>query len=392
MGMVNPSTRYSSLSGNTAYTTPSSRLPVSPEPGPRRQATGNQHETKNQNHCCGTAPYVGQRPGSDYGMPSTYRAERCWEDAVRTAGLGPTEMGRERDQGRDPGGWVGGLWSGSAFDHIISHPPRRYMQARVHHLTIDQANLTIDQANITSPLSSIPKADPSPSQPTHPGPSAQHLNAMFRTQGSTEQQHRTAHPPEALTDCMERPASSAAQTACSRRCGRDCDRRRAAAALRRASFTLACQQRNLSDPSRAVSRTTARNPNSQSPQPRAPTNKPLPSPRETETIPSLPTSRVCLPEHTHDRKAAFGACLCCLTASLGLGRRVPFPDPAGWLAKDGCGPPRVVLDHSQTPTHATAARTNKRGLVNPGGVSYHHMRSPAARQAADADRPVRLML
>ncbi|KFY44901.1 hypothetical protein V494_01249 [Pseudogymnoascus sp. VKM F-4513 (FW-928)] len=109
------------------------------------------------------------------------------------------------------------------------------MQARVHHLTIDQAN-------IASPLSSIPKADPSPSQPTHPGPSAQHLNAMFRTQGSTEQQHRTAHPPEALTDCMERAASSAAQTACSRRCGRDCDRRRAAAALRRASFTLACQQ------------------------------------------------------------------------------------------------------------------------------------------------------
>lgn len=44
-----------------------------------------------------------------------YTAGLGGKDAVRTTGLGPTEMVKGRDPGMDPGGWVAVLWPGSVF-------------------------------------------------------------------------------------------------------------------------------------------------------------------------------------------------------------------------------------------------------------------------------------
>lgn len=95
-----------------------------------------------------------------------------------------------------------------------------------------------------SPGSQFLKHTLSPYQPTYPGPSFATLNATSLLQSSTENRH-AAHPPDALTDHMGSVLGqrfSVVQTARSRRCGRDCERRRAAAPLHQLVSRLPTKQ------------------------------------------------------------------------------------------------------------------------------------------------------
>lgn len=223
------------------------------------------------------------------------------------------------------------------------------MQPRAHYLTTFQTN-------ITSPLSSIPKADPSPSQPTHPGPSSQLLNASSSLTQSSTEQHRAAHPPEAQTDCMGTAsilggADGAFETLRARLREATCSCRLCARPVSR----LPARKLFRSVP--PVAHHTPPHPN-QTKQPintNSRANKQTPSHllvKQRQTPPSIPTSRVCSIGAHARQDAVLVGCVSVLSHRLlGIGAERAVPGPGGvvgqgrmWVRDGGEGSVRCWCD------------------------------------------------
>lgn len=177
-----------------------------------------------------------------------------------------------------------------------------------------------DQANILPRLFSIPKTDTSPSQPTHLGPSVQPLDATILSQSSsTEHGSPSRRTPARVAG---RPHVVGQRSQRRRRLVRD-----SADEIARGGVQLVlCGQLVSRLPTELirsvppVSQITS--PSNQSPNSCANQHTPshLPVKQDNPLNPDFPG----LSSGTHARHdAALGACLCCLTASLGMGRRVP---------------------------------------------------------------------